>query len=386
MPQHFQSTPSSRSRQTQYRTDVPPADIADSILSNPWTAGLAQADGDLPQLYSTSTALTRVGLGSWAPDKSIQQQRLRHLLQERPESQAEDNASHDEANSHSDGQSDAQTDVQSDAQSGCQSEARSDLTDQHGDGAQDRKHSPHRGSDRPNEHGRGRASRSLSQCSQQSTGSNFDRPSDSCSSVQKDKDDETTRRTPDCRKAWQAGSEEKAALRDKGKVADQQGQSRCEDRAQRSPLMSAANTHHAIAHASSLGRGKQPHTSSAHVVGAMTADSNPDSAFTSKQGLQQTGAGQLAAAPRQKAGTISGSPSGRQRRLTSWVGDFGHLQGPRFTKQQGRAWATLMQSQRDKPDESPASPQPTAEVLHHRHTCSQKQLERADLTCVAATS
>lgn len=65
--QKLQSTPGQRSSEGHYKTEQPPADIADSIFINPWTAALMQGDAATPPLYSNSLALTRIGLGSWAP-------------------------------------------------------------------------------------------------------------------------------------------------------------------------------------------------------------------------------------------------------------------------------------------------------------------------------
>ena len=64
----FLAQPASRPVKAHYATDEPAADIADSLLSNRWTAALVQKDSAAPELYCNSTALTRVGLGSWAPD------------------------------------------------------------------------------------------------------------------------------------------------------------------------------------------------------------------------------------------------------------------------------------------------------------------------------
>ena len=72
-------------------------------------------------------------------------------------------------------------------------------------------------------------------------------------------------------------------------------------------------------------------------------------AFTSKDGQQQQGAGPQAAAQQGRGGSSCRQPA-KQRGFTSWIGDFGHLDGPRFNKQQGRAWQAQMRSQRDQPD------------------------------------
>ena len=88
-------------------------------------------------------------------------------------------------------------------------------------------------------------------------------------------------------------------------------------------------------------------------------------AFTSKNGRQQQGAGPQAAAQQGRGVSSSGQVPAKQRGFTSWIGDFGHLDGPRFSKQQGRAWQAHMRSQRDQPDaqsEYEDDPEPTLQV------------------------
>lgn len=58
------------------------------------------------------------------------------------------------------------------------------------------------------------------------------------------------------------------------------------------------------------------------------------------------------------------SCAGSTRGYASWIGDFGHLEGPRFSKQQGKAWQAHMRSQRDRPNNSFQPPRATADVGH----------------------
>ena len=64
-PQTFLDTPGRRSLQGRYITEQPATDIADSLMTNPWTAALVHDSSDGQQLYDKGSALTRAGLGSW---------------------------------------------------------------------------------------------------------------------------------------------------------------------------------------------------------------------------------------------------------------------------------------------------------------------------------
>lgn len=91
-------------------------------------------------------------------------------------------------------------------------------------------------------------------------------------------------------------------------------------------------------------------------------------AFTSKQGTQTQGLG-LAATGVDSASSIR-EGTAKQRGYMSWIGDFGHLDGPRFTKQQGRAWQSYMRNQRHQPGDADV-PEDSSQLLSQVCICLQ---------------
>lgn len=65
MPQHFLDTAGRRSLQGRYAIEQPATDIADSLMTNPWTAALVSGSTIEQDVYDKGSALTRAGLGTW---------------------------------------------------------------------------------------------------------------------------------------------------------------------------------------------------------------------------------------------------------------------------------------------------------------------------------
>ena len=354
VPQRFPSTAGQRSSQNQYPTDQPPADIADSILTNPWTAALVQGDSDRPQLYCNSTALTRVGLGSWAPEAAAQPQGSQGSPEDQHRSAAgktagqgntedtasqgttediasqgttEDTASQSSAESGSGEVHDYQKPAERD---GCRSEgtpAKLPVPGEYSPGAASRK---------PADHDKHSPSSAREQQS-----------SHSCSSMQAN----------GCqgRDGSRPRGHAKRAPPHPGHGA-RQGIEAVEQH-QASPSTTASGAQHAGLQTSSSDRVSSH--ADAHGGSAAQAQhtSNADwaAAFTSRCGKQSDGAGQFTAAPSCNAGADTGTCSAKHRGFASWIGDFGHLEGPRFSKQQGKTWQAHMRSQKDQPADSPCN-------------------------------
>ena len=58
--------------QGRYATDQPATDIADSLLTNPWTAALVSGRSDSPECYDKGPALARAGLSTWERAPALQ--------------------------------------------------------------------------------------------------------------------------------------------------------------------------------------------------------------------------------------------------------------------------------------------------------------------------
>ncbi|KAL0033098.1 hypothetical protein WJX79_003109 [Trebouxia sp. C0005] len=304
-PQRFHTLPIARSSDGRYSTDQPATDIADSILSNPWTAALVQDDADMPQLYCNSTALTRVGLGSWAPDQPSMQKCLQNAHKGSP------------------------------APEGVAPEVQ---------GA------------RPTE--------GSAICSVSESGSRGSKHSGRCTKAGSDGDDcnadspgsvlgngtEQAGGTDGCN----AGS---LARQEHGSCSLHKTGLRHTDQLLSDP--SSSGTQH-----QPMSVSNQDDSDTDRVAAQQTKITGVDhwaAAFTSKTGRQQQGAGPQAAAQPGRGDSSSGQGPVKQRVFTSWIGDFGHLDGLRFSKQQGREWQAQMRSQRDQPDaqsESEADPEP----------------------------
>lgn len=345
MSQKLQSTPGQRSSEGHYRTEQPPADIADSILINPWTAALMQGDAAIPQLYSNSLALTRLGLGSWAPGPDDAD------FVPKPSLQAFSNP---------------QPAPERDTATLCSAETDAAST-----------HGAHEHHDHDEHH----------------DGDSDREPTDSCSDMSREdagpadhnrqSDDDVCHNRPGAAQAGQHQSKPGGAV-------------------QLSPASSVSGSQHAAAQiSSSSDRGSNPTASGADAPQAQVPASHTDwaAAFTNKQGEQAAGLGQHGAAAKGEddkgaesrthfsRGNIQGmispclkpqythgqlwlqpvSGAGLARVLrgyTSWLGDFGHLEGPRFSKQQGKAWQAHMRSQRDQPANLSETPQAAADVGH----------------------
>lgn len=314
-PQRFQERPGQRSSQYRYRTDQPPADIADSILTNPWTAALVQLDTDRPDLYCNITALTRAGLGSWAPEDATPQ----HILQE--SSQADYAAGEHEAGNRS------SVDI----------EARDHADDSSGEHAS-LMHSSRTAAER-NEH-------STSSQSHESSPRSRSRSAE---------DDTSQART---------GAEhdsdpiqEKVANAHRLRETDEQGECGAHHSEQCLPSHLTSDAQHSDAQLSHTGAERcNVHQSQPNSSADWTA------AFTSKQGKQTKGAGPQGAALRSEGGTDDGHGPAKQRGFSSWLGDFGHLDGPRFSREQGRAWQAHMRSQQDQFVDSAGTPLSNTQV------------------------
>ena len=314
-PQRFHTLPIARSSDGRYSTDQPATDIADSILTNPWTAALVQDDADTPQLYCNSTALTRVGLGSWAPDEPSMQNCLQNARKDGPA--PEGVAPEVQGARPTDGDSICSV-----------SEAGS------------------------------RGSRRSGQCTE-AAASGDDSNCDSPGSVLDD------------------GARSKAggvARLTAGNLADQEHGSCSPHRT------GLRHTDQLLSDPSSSGKQHQPMSVSdqddSDTDGAAAQQNKATgvdhwaAAFTSKDGRQQPGAGPQAAAQHGRGTGSSGQGPAKQRGFTSWIGDFGHLDGPRFNKQQGMAWQSHMRSQRDQPNaqsEDEDDPEPTLQVCRRFH-------------------
>ena len=330
-PQKFRSTPGQRSNQGQYRTEQPPADIADSILTNPWTAALMQGDSDRPQLVSNNLALTRIGIGSWAAS---------------PADAHAHAAPQPSLRAHPQSQQDSDNSVKADLSS-----SETAAASLHGSQEEDE----HRLECRPGKQG-----------------------TDSCSSASEDgagsvggdshsHHDHNHRQVHSAHWAWQQGQSERAGpmqhLASSAESDSQQTDVRTSssDKSSSGKVRSdKGRSDWGCSNKASSDRGSSPAASGANAQPACHTDWAAQ--FTSKHGEQAQGLRQHDAAPKDEEDKVTG---GRQRGFTSWIGDFGHLEGPRFNKQQGRAWQVHMRSQRDQPPNSSSSPHSMAEVGKH---------------------
>ncbi len=265
----------------------------------------------MPQLYCNSTALTRVGLGSWAPDEPSMQECLQKSA--------------------------------------------------HKGGPAPKNVAPEVQGARPTE--------GTSICSMSESGSRGSRHSEQCTEAGPSGDNsdcDSPGSVVDVVARSQAGG---AAMPIAGNFAGQEHGSYSPHKIglrHRDPLLSGP---------SSSGEQHQPMSVSdqddsdtdrtAAQQTQVTGDDQWAAAFTSKDGRQWQGAGPQAAARKGRGEGISGQGLAKQRGFTSWIGDFGHLDGPRFNKQQGRAWQAHMRSQQDQPhaqSESEDDPEPKLQV------------------------
>lgn len=353
--------PGQRSSEGQYRTEQPPADIADSILSNPWTAALMQGDADRPQLYANSLALTRIGIGSWAPEPAHAHAGPKPSSQAHPQDQptpekdvtADFSSSETEtASLHSSHEEDeCRPDAESDRQAtdSCSSEGK--------DGAGSAGGDMH--SDDSCDHRQGRSGSGGQQQDPVKPGDPVlhSKPSAAAGSQHADARTSSSDKGSSERASSPAlPSEPNASC---GLYADAIPSS--SDGANLSPDKGSSNTGRSGTGSSDTGG--SPVASCTNVPRVQPA-CHTDRAvtFTDRHGEQTQGSQQNSAAPNSEGSNVKG---GRQRGFANWIGDFGHLEGPRFNKQQGRAWQAHMRSQRDQPPESCSNPHPVAEVGKH---------------------
>lgn len=325
-PQRFPSVAGQRSSQGQYRTEQPPADIADSILTNPWTAALMQGDSDRPQLYSNSLALSRIGIGSWAP-----------------------------------GPADAHAVPQPSLQAHSQSQQVPENSVKAGLSSSESVAASLHGSQEEDEH------KLESDPDKQDT--------DSCSSVsedgagsvggdrQHDHDHTQVRHAPDDCRAWQQDQSKPAGPMQpsaSSAASDSQHPDASSDKGSSDkPRSDEGSSDRGCSDNASSGRGSSPTANVANAPHAQPACHNSwAAAFTNPHGEQAQGLWQHGA-PKSEEDINKG---GRQRGFAGWIGDFGHLEGPRFNKQQGRAGQAHMRSPRDQPPNSPSNPHAVAEV------------------------
>lgn len=362
--------PGQRSSEGQYRTEQPPADIADNILSNPWTAALMQGDADRPQLYANSLALTRIGIGSWAPEPAhahASPQPNSQTLpppQPIPEKDATANLSLSETDTASLHSSHGEDDRKLDA--GCDRQATDSCSSEH---SCSRMHVTGAGCDMhsgdSNDHRQGRSG---------NTGQQQDRvkPADpvlhskpSAAAASQHADARTS--------SSDEGSSDKAnspALHSEPKNASARPYA---DATPNSADLGSSDGANSVPERGSSnngrwGTGSSDRGSSPTACGANAPCAQPCRyidkaiAFTDRHSEQTEGLQQSIAAPNSEGSNVKG---GRHRGFASWIGDFGHLEGPRFNKQQGRAWQAHMCSQRDQPAESCSNPRSVAEVGKH---------------------
>lgn len=311
-PQRFQTLPGARSKEGRYSTDQPATDIADSILTNPWTAALVQDDSVGPQLYCNSTALTRIGLGSWAPDEAAYQKSPGHGQDARIASV--------------DSRDGTAVDLQKQAAKVPENDVCSESSSEHS------MHSSGTGSD----------------CGSNRASGSADNQADGETGPQQD--GYATDDTGHQHEAVTADSTSGAhpnKLQSKHTAAPQPKSFNPDHCPQPSCTGDACN-------------GSSSHTNGAPVQPAASAGTEHwSAAFTSKHGRQQQGSGPHAAASGIACTEGSGQAGTKPRDYTSWIGDFGHLSGPRFTKQLGIAWQAHMRDQRDQP----AVPQDDGELV-----------------------
>lgn len=334
-PQKLHGIPGQRSSQSQYRTEQPPADIADSILTNPWTAALMQGDSDKPQLYSNSLALTRIGIGSWAAGPADAHAVPPPSLPAHTQSQQvlENSVKADLSSSE------AAAASLGGAQEKDEHRLESDLVKQ--------------------------ATDSCSSLSEDGAGSvGGDRHSDL------DHDRRQVHTAQDDRTAWP------------------QDRSKPSGPMQSSAPSAASDSQHADARTSSSDKGNSDRASSdkdssgrgcydkagSHSSSSLAASDTHSphaqpachigwaDAFTKNHGEQAQGLPQHHAAPKSDELKVTG---GRPKGFASWIGEFGHLEGPRFNKQQGRTWQAQMRSQRDRPPSASSSSHCISEVGEH---------------------
>lgn len=366
VPQRFHGMPGQRSSEGQYRTEQPPADIADSILSNPWTAALMQGDADRPQLYANSLALTRIGIGSWAPEPAHAQagpklsSQGHHQPQPTPDTDVTADFSSSETDTASLHSSHGEDELRLDAEADRQ--ATDSCSSGREDGAGSAGDDMHSGDSRDHRQGRS-----------DSTGQQQDRvkPADpvlhskpnvaagsqhadaSTSSSERDSSDRAD--SPALQSEPDAASGGLSA--DALPSSADQGSS---DGATLSPERDSSNK--GRSDKGNSDRGSSPTASDASAARAQPARYIDRAvAFTNRHGEQTRGLQQNSAAPNSEESNVKGG----RRGFASWIGDFGHLEGPRFNKQQGRAWQAHMRSQRDQPPESCSNPHSVPEVGKH---------------------
>ncbi len=260
----------------------------------------------MPQLYCNSTALTRVGLGSWAPDEPSMQKCLQ--------------------NAHKGGP----------APEGAAPEVQ---------GA------------RPTEGG--------SICSMSESGSRGSRHSGQCTEAGPSGGDSNCDSpgsvVDDSARSQAGGSADPIAGQEHGSCSPHKTRLRHTDQLLCDPS-SSGEQHQAMSVSD------QDDSDTDRAAAQQNKAAGVDhwaAAFTSKDGRQQQGAGPQAAAQQGRGGSSSGQGPAKQRGFTSWIGDFGHLDGPRFNKQQGRAWQAHIRSQPDQPDaqsQPEDDPEPTLQV------------------------
>ena len=318
-PQRFQTAPAERSRHSRYRTEQPPTDIAESILNNPWTAALLHEDAHRPELYCNSTALTRVGLGSWAPD-------------------------HDAA-------------AVKRAASDCMSAG-----DPHHNSQQFSQQCDHAVAGR---HGSSEKQSCVHDCEQDASKVDSDAGVEqSVGSDEEDASSHSSRAAAElhagsCSSTSDSTTSDASTKQEKKRAAGD-SDSCCEHAEPhlKQPSPTSTNTlaqrqhsRHAVgadsAHAQDDGADMHSNTDAA------TASPSPNSidlwrnARSGAQGKGIGGVGPTGATPEGASCKSTCKKPLRQRGFTSWIGDFGHLDGPRFTKEQGRAWQAHMRSHRD---------------------------------------
>lgn len=104
----------------------------------------------------------------------------------------------------------------------------------------------------------------------------------------------------------------------------------------------------------------RPSQAGSAAMGPAAADTKP-ACYNQQGSLQQP----LRQQQPQQQVLLSQSKQGCQRKqhYTSWTGDYGHLDSPRFTKHRGTAWQAELPSRRDCPHNEPEMHQANAQPM-----------------------
>lgn len=366
--------PGHRSLQGRYVTEQPATDIADSLMSNPWTAALVCDSSDRPDLYGKAAALTRAGLSAWeGPNLSPSR------------SAAEGEEAQVKSGQHG-------TEAPSSSGQHCMEPLM--RPDQHYTEVQDAAFVSQHGFARPTSQHQLKAG--VAACTaddswptQQETNPEPDAPGPDHDYTDSRKAADPLHEFPPDAVARLKTTVEPVDLNAADASMWASGQAGGTGLKQSASPAASGTTEHSNHHATALHSIVSPGTAGAQKQAATVADSpmpvwsasatlSPAAAADAAgvlthqhQPLEQSVHGQCA---QQLAGSQHaqqqhgsqhaqqqgsqkprpGQQSKLQQRFTSWTGDYGHLDSPRFTRDRSIAWQAALQHRRDCTDEEQA--------------------------------